>query len=185
MAAAPFRGRPIFENEKQAIDRLKLFTGQDFGNDAARWGEWLRKNRRVYHSVPGQVSRTREMDMTDEQAIRNLVSTWMSATKAGDTATVLSLMADDVVFMVPGGEPFGKEAFAAASNLMKGATFDGISEIIELQVLGDWAWLRNHIRITITPPGGKPMIRKGYTLTILRKQANGKWVLSRDANLVM
>ena len=121
----------------------------------------------------------------DEQAIRNLVSTWMSATKSGDTATVLSLMSDDVLFMVPGGEPFGKEAFAAASGQMKGVTFEGSSEIVELQVLGDWAWLRNRLHISVTPPGGKPMTRSGYTLTILKKQADGKWVLTRDANLVM
>ena len=49
---------------------------------------------------------------------------------------------------------------------------------------GDWAWLRNRLHITITPPGGKPTVRSGYTLTILKKQADGKWVLTRDANLV-
>jgi uncharacterized protein (TIGR02246 family) len=42
----------------------------------------------------------------DERAIRELVSTWFIATRNGDLATVLDLMADDVVFMVPGGEPF-------------------------------------------------------------------------------
>jgi ketosteroid isomerase-like protein len=51
-------------------------------------------------------------------------------------------------------------------------------------VLGDWAYLRNYISIAITPPGGKPMRRAGYTLTILRKEPNGKWLLARDANLV-
>jgi ketosteroid isomerase-like protein len=48
----------------------------------------------------------------DERAIRALVATWMEASKAGDIATVLTLMSDDVVFMVPGQKPFGKEAFA-------------------------------------------------------------------------
>jgi len=38
----------------------------------------------------------------DERAIRELVATWMAASKAGDTATVLSLIADDAVFMVVG-----------------------------------------------------------------------------------
>lgn len=40
----------------------------------------------------------------------------MTASKAGDIATTLSLMTDDVIFMVPGQEPFGKEAFSAASE---------------------------------------------------------------------
>ena len=39
---------------------------------------------------------------SDEQAIRKLIATWLSASAAGDTQTVLSLMADDVVFLVPG-----------------------------------------------------------------------------------
>ena len=38
----------------------------------------------------------------DERAIRDVVTTWMEATRNGDTATVLSLMADDAVFQVPG-----------------------------------------------------------------------------------
>jgi len=37
---------------------------------------------------------------SDEQAIRNLVDTWMTASRTGDLATVLRLMADDVIFMV-------------------------------------------------------------------------------------
>ncbi|HSJ42008.1 MAG TPA: SgcJ/EcaC family oxidoreductase, partial [Xanthobacteraceae bacterium] len=75
----------------------------------------------------------------DELAIRELVETWMTASRAGDTATVLSLMADDVVFMVPGREPFGKEGFAASSQSMKGFRLDGKADIRELKVLGDWA----------------------------------------------
>jgi hypothetical protein len=27
---------------------LRMFTGQDFGQDVAAWGEWLRGNRWVY-----------------------------------------------------------------------------------------------------------------------------------------
>jgi uncharacterized protein (TIGR02246 family) len=120
----------------------------------------------------------------DERAIRELVDTWMKASRAGDTATVLSLMSDDVIFTVPGREPFGKEAFAASSQSMKGFRLEGSADIRELRVLGDWAYLRNFIEITVTPPGGAPVRRSGYTLTILRKGADGRWRLTRDANLV-
>ena len=119
----------------------------------------------------------------DEKAIRALVDTWMRATKSGDAETVLGLMTDDVVFMVPGQEPFGKEAFAAASKGMKDMQFAGRSEIREIKVLGDWAYLRNHLDVSMTPPGGTPMRRTGYTLTILRKE-QGRWRLARDANLL-
>jgi uncharacterized protein (TIGR02246 family) len=72
----------------------------------------------------------------DEAAIRKLVDTWFAASKAGDIATVLSLMTDDVVFMVPGREPFGKAAFAAASAAMKNMRMEGDADIRELEVLG-------------------------------------------------
>ena len=119
----------------------------------------------------------------DEQAIRDLVATWMKASRDGDLDTVLGLMADDVIFMVPGREPFGKDAFAAMSRGMGGVRMDGKSDIRELKVLGDWAYLRNHIEVTMTPPGGRPVRRAGYALTVLRKQ-DGKWLLARDANLL-
>jgi uncharacterized protein (TIGR02246 family) len=123
------------------------------------------------------------MQSDDETAIRNLVDTWMAASKAGDVSTVLSLMTDDVVFMFPGREPFGRQEFAAASDAMKNVRMEGKSDIRELQVLGDWAYLRNYIEMTITPEGGESVSRSGWTLTILRKES-GQWRLARDANLL-
>ncbi len=120
----------------------------------------------------------------DERAIRALIDKWLSATRAGDYATVLSLMAEDVMFMVPGQEPFGKQAFAASAEVMKNMQIDGTSEIQELKVFADWAWVRNRLRVTVTPPNGQKIVRSGYTLTILRKEPDGRWVLARDANLV-
>jgi uncharacterized protein (TIGR02246 family) len=120
----------------------------------------------------------------DERAIRDLVQTWLAATKAGDSATVLSLMADDMVFMVPGQKPFGKEAFAAASKSMEGVAFEGTSDVLEVRVLGDWAYMRTHLQVTMTPPGGQPVRRSGSTLSILRKEPDGRWVMTRDANML-
>lgn len=120
----------------------------------------------------------------DERAIRDLIDTWMSATRAEDTDTVLGLMTEDVVFMTPGREPFGKAEFAAAARAQKGVRIDGDSDIRELKVLGDWAYVRNFLRVTLTPPGGEGIVREGHTLTILRKGGDGKWRISRDANLL-
>ena len=124
------------------------------------------------------------MSALEEQKIRDVLTTWMAASKSGDLATVLGLMSDDVVFMTPGNEPFGKEAFAAASQAMEGIEIDGHSEIAEIKVLGDWAWMRSRLRVTVTPPNGKPIVRSGYTLTILQKNPSGNWVIARDANLL-
>jgi uncharacterized protein (TIGR02246 family) len=125
---------------------------------------------------------------SDEEQIRELVQTWMSATKAGDLDTVLSLMADDVVFLIAGQPPMiGKAAYAAAARSQANQErpqFDGRSEIQEIKVLGDWAYMWTKLRVVVSPPGGaKPITRAGHTLTILKKQ-NGKWLLARDANML-
>ena len=120
----------------------------------------------------------------DERAIRELVETWMRASKAGDTATVLDLMTDDVVFMTIGQEPFGKKHFRDSSESMRGIDIDGQAETLEVELLGDTAWIRNRLEMVMTPEGGEPMRRSGYTLTILKKGVDGRWRLFRDANLV-
>ena len=120
----------------------------------------------------------------DERAIRALIDTWMAATSSGDTATVLGLMANDVLFMVAGREPFGKEAFAASSEAMKGVRIESTSTILELEVHGDWAWCRSRLTVSVSPPRAKPMKREGSTLTLFKKGPNGAWVLSRDANML-
>ena len=121
----------------------------------------------------------------DEREIRELVDSWMEASRRGDIETVLRLMNDDVLFMTPGREPFGKAEFEAASEAMRGVRMDGRAEVRELRVLGQWAWIRNHIDLTVTPPDGEPMHRSGYTLSILEKGSEGRWRLARDANLVI
>jgi uncharacterized protein (TIGR02246 family) len=124
------------------------------------------------------------MKQDNEQAIKQLVDKWLTASKEGDLETLLSLMADDVIFMVPGQEPFGKEAFAGRSKDMEHHQIDATSDIKEIKVLDDWAWMRSHLQVTVTPPDGKPVRRSGYVLTILRKNPDGAWVIARDANLL-
>lgn len=123
----------------------------------------------------------------DETQIRQLVRTWMDATKAGDVDTVLGLMTDDVVFLLPGRPPMDKAEFAALSRPPAGAQaplIDGHSEIQEVTISGDWAFMWTRLRVTVTPPGGAaPMERAGHTLTVLKKEG-GKWLLARDANLL-
>jgi uncharacterized protein (TIGR02246 family) len=121
---------------------------------------------------------------SDERAIRELVTKWIAASEAGDLETVLGLMTDDALFIVPGREPFGKHEFADGARKMKGVRMQVTSDIKEIEVLGDWAWMRNHLTVTMTPPGDAPNRRSGYTLTIFRKQPDGTWLLTRDANLV-
>lgn len=111
---------------------------------------------------------------SDEQEIRQLVSTWMAASKAGDVETVLSLMADDVIFLMPGQEVMGKADFAAAARAQSGQgeggapQFDGRSEIQEIKVLGDWAFMWTKLTVIVTSPSDQQSnTRAGYTLSIM------------------
>jgi len=121
----------------------------------------------------------------DEQAIRTRIETWITATKAGDATTVLSLMADDVVFLVPGKSPMrGKSAFAAGQDAIKEFTIEASSEIQEVKVMGDWAYAWTALTVAMTPKaGGTTVKRAGNTLSIFRKSA-GTWLLFRDANML-
>jgi uncharacterized protein (TIGR02246 family) len=124
---------------------------------------------------------------SDDDQIRQLVATWHTASKAGDVETVLGLVTDDVVFLVPGRAPMRKDEFASASRAQAGeagAKIDGSGEIQEIQVAGDWAFMWTKLSVTVTPPdGGEPIERAGHTLTVLRK-IKGRWYLARDANLL-
>src|SRR5262245_21314025 len=122
----------------------------------------------------------------DEQAIRELIQTWLRASAAGDLDQVLALMSDDVVFLTPGQEPFGKEAFAAASRASQDKVrIDAQSEVQEVHVAGDLAFCRTRLRVTVAPTqGGEAKHLAGHTLSVLRRQPDGRWVLARDANLL-
>ncbi len=125
--------------------------------------------------------------MNDEQQIRQLVQTWVDATRAGDVDTVLGLMAQDAVFLVAGQAPMvGREAFAQSlRTVLRDHQIESHSEIDEVAVSGDLAYCRTRLTVTVKSSHSEtPMQRSGYTLTIFRKGSDGKWLLSRDANML-
>ncbi len=124
---------------------------------------------------------------SDEQAIRTLVGRWLEATRAGDVEAVLSLMAPDAVFLMAGQPPMvGREAFAnSLRTVLANNTIESSSDIDEVCVCGDMAYCRSTLSVTVTSKQGKPPLqRSGHTLTILRKQDDGTWLLTRDANML-
>jgi uncharacterized protein (TIGR02246 family) len=123
----------------------------------------------------------------DEQEIRNLIETWLRATRAGDVDTVLSLTTPDVVFLVPGQPPMqGQAEFGRALRAVLGSNaIESTSEIDEIVVSGDLAYCRSRLHVTVTKKhDNTPLQRSGHTLSILRRCEDGKWRLARDANMV-
>lgn len=130
------------------------------------------------------MSSVRTMAHDDKQAIRESVNTWLAASKKGDLATMLNFLADDVLFIVPGKEPFGKEEFAAANQAqMKEVELDAQIDIREIEVVGDWAWMRSFLTVNFIRDG-KSAKHSGHILSIWQKQPDGRWLIKRDANFV-
>jgi len=128
---------------------------------------------------------TPSSDSTDEKAIRELIATWLRASKSHDHETVLSLMAEDVIFLQPGQPPMrGRSGFAGAQKAMGDVDIDASSEIQEIRILGDWAWCWNRLTVVVAARNGAaPVKRSGDVLSVLQKQA-GRWVIVRDANML-
>src|SRR5690242_9370064 len=111
---------------------------------------------------------------SDERAIRQVVDRWLEATSAGDLETVLTLMDEEVVFLLAGRPPMrGRKEFAESFKGMQGARIDGSSDVHEIQINGDWAYCWQSLTIDIKPAEGEPMHRQGDTLSIFRKLPSG------------
>jgi uncharacterized protein (TIGR02246 family) len=142
---------------------------------------------------------------SDEQAIRELHSTWIAAVNAGDLVRLLSLMADDVVFLNPGRAPFGRDGFSPGfSAAHKRSWINCISELQDVVVVGEVAYTWSRDSLSVTPRGTstdsgqaastgseqagpnvmqpEAMQLAGHRITIYRKQPDGRWLLARDAH---
>ena len=121
---------------------------------------------------------------SDEQAIRDVHSTWIEAVNAGDLARLLTMVADDVVFIGPDREPFGVADFRAGFTAAhRDAGINCVSELTEVVVVGEVAYARSRDALVVTPRvGGRPSHHAGHRMTVYRKHADGRWLLARDAH---
>ncbi len=122
--------------------------------------------------------------VSDEQEIHAVHSTWIDAVNTGDLARLLTLIADDVVFLNPGQAPFGRDGFS--SNFMAAHQQVRIcctSELEEVVVVGEVAYTRSRDTLSVTPrTGGKTTRLAGHRMTVYRRHPDGRWLLARDAH---
>jgi uncharacterized protein (TIGR02246 family) len=120
----------------------------------------------------------------DERAIREVHSTWIDAVNAGDLVCLLSLMADDAVFLNPGEAPFGRDGFSPGfSAAHQRARINCISELEDVVVVGEVAYTLSRDSLSATPrAGGEATQLAGHRITVYRKQPDGRWLLARDAH---
>ena len=120
----------------------------------------------------------------DERAIREIYSAWIDAVNAGDLSRLLTLMADDVVFLNPGQAPFGRDGFSPGfSAAHQQARINCVSELRDIVVVGKVAYTLSRDSLFVTPrTGGEAMQLAGHRITVYRKQPDGRWLLARDAH---
>ena len=105
---------------------------------------------------------------SDEQAIRDLVALWHSATASGDVDAVLSLMAEDVVFLVAGLPPTrGRRSFESGlRKLLSTHRVESTGVVQDIEVSGDMAHCWTDLTVRIVPKsGGKLATRTGNALS--------------------
>ncbi|MFZ6708337.1 YybH family protein [Undibacterium sp. TC9W] len=120
-------------------------------------------------------------------SILNNIRLWQDATAAGDVDKLLDLMDEEVVFLVAGHPPMkGREQFAQnLRNILQTHHIASSSQIQEIVVQADLAYTWSYLQVEIIPKqAGQHMKRAGNVLSIWRLQTDGKWRISRDANLL-
>jgi len=121
---------------------------------------------------------------TDEEEIRELHSAWINAVNAGDLVCLLTLMADDAVFLNPGQAPLGRDGFSANFSVAhQQVRIRCLSELEEVVVVGEVAYTRSRDALYVTPrAGGQATQLAGYRMSVYREQPEGRWLLARDAH---
>lgn len=121
---------------------------------------------------------------SDERAVRQVHASWIDAVNAGDLGRLLGLMSEDAVFLNPGRAPFGRDGFPAGfTTAHQQSRISCTSELDEVVVIGEVAFTRCRDSLSVTPrAGGEATELAGHRITIYRKQADGRWLLARDAN---
>jgi len=122
----------------------------------------------------------------DEKSIRDLVDRWHRATAEGDVDTVLSLMSEDVEFLVPGRDPLrGRAAFGEGlRTLLKAHRIQSSGDVHDVQVSGDLAVALTRLSVrVIALASDEEISRSGYALSVFNR-IKGRWLLVRDANLL-
>ena len=119
---------------------------------------------------------------TDERAIRDLVALWHSATAKGDVDTVLSLMAEDVVFLVAGKPPMrGRSSFEQGLRaLLTQHRIESTGDVQEIEVSGNLAYCWTNLSVRVVPLAGGECDSSRRQRAVDSSQATN-WFMGRSA----
>jgi len=118
----------------------------------------------------------------DIVAIRTIFENYQNTLNDGDVAGFASLHTEDAIRMPPNSPALvGKEAIRSESqDFADQVVLTLTNEVVEVEVIGDWAFIRGAWRASVTPKeGGQATERSGKWLSIAVRQPDGSWKLHR------
>ena len=125
----------------------------------------------------------------DQEQLKELYDNWIKATTLGDLGLAHACIADDAIFYVPGAGEMDKATFAEGAAGVKPEDcpieFGLKSELKEVKIFGDHAYMTVESSLLMTPKNGDPAsTMAGHSLSILQK-LDGRWQIIRDANTLV
>ena len=119
---------------------------------------------------------------SDVKAILDFEQAVFDAQIAGDFEAWLSSFTDDAIVMAPNLPALnGKQAIRQwNAPIFEQFHLHEESDEREVEVAGDWAYIRAHWIWTLTPKSGGEVVRDtGNSIWILHRQPDGSWKISR------
>lgn len=118
----------------------------------------------------------------DEESIRSLpIDKWCAAEMARDIDAKMQLFTDDIVFMIPGEQAFSGLDQVRSWHLKgwQGTKYQCSGRIDELQIAGDWGFVRGIFIGSLTYASGATSKDSGKFINIVRKEQQGQWKIAR------
>lgn len=120
--------------------------------------------------------------LSDTDAIEDLMTDWASAVMEADLEAIGSLVTEDAEFWTHGAAPLvGRRALVTAFEpFLKEFELYQQFDCKELILAGNFAFMRGTEVNQVTPrKGGETVVRRQRAFSVLRREANGKWLFAR------
>jgi uncharacterized protein (TIGR02246 family) len=127
-----------------------------------------------------QASGPSGLTQADRDAIAEISTAFLEAARGQDWTALAATYTEDAILMPPNQHAVqGRTAIQAFFENFPPMS-DMTLENVEVEGVGDMAYIRGIYSMTINMDGVEPMVDTGKYLEVRKKQADGSWLLHRD-----
>jgi ketosteroid isomerase-like protein len=139
------------------------------------------------HTAPAQSASSRNPSDSAQQ-VSSVLQEWSKDWKARDADSISALYAQDaVVYPAVDGPGNPRDYFRQLFERLADPKIGDIMGFNSAQVAGDMAFDDGGIQYLVkgkchqSDPGNGPCVLKGYNLTVLRRDSDGRWLILRQS----